>query len=608
MSFFDTLLAVNLSDGGGGGGTDSYTDLKNKPQINSVTLTGNKTTEDLIPIDDGLEFDANGKMTVSLGDGLAFNADGEIDNQTEANPESAATTELAKLKVGSVIYSVVTKAVDDLTNYYTKSDVYTKTEVNNIAQARFAVVSELPVSDIQTNVIYLVPKSSAQTNNDYDEYIYALKSTNPDTYGWEKIGDTEIDLSGYVTTSDLNTALADYTTTTDLTALLAGKQNTLTYDAQPTENSTNDVKSGGIYDFVNNRVHPHIYGVKWNWATSDSPVLTRTDNSQYFEPSPAVSNGKGSSPFDTLYPWSEMQVVEDAEAGSLVKIPKFWYKMTADSGAYTLQIADAPLNGFYVSPAHIDRGDGKGERDLIYVGRYSCDANYQSTSGSAPITNITRATARTNIHALGDTIYQYDYLTMWTIRMLYLVEYASFDSQGTIGYGCSTNGSLMNTGYTDAMQYHTGTDAASVTTYGGTQYRHIEGLWDNVSNWVDGVVFGWASTNIIMNPNNFADEGGTNIGTKIAAGGSNANYGEISEFAIASATGLDGIPYAVAKVNDNNFVKYTCDYALGKNYGVVLATGGEYSQNKQFGLFLENAWMQAYETGAVLGCRLIKLP
>lgn len=33
--------------GGGGGGTSDYTDLDNKPQINGVTLTGNKTAADL---------------------------------------------------------------------------------------------------------------------------------------------------------------------------------------------------------------------------------------------------------------------------------------------------------------------------------------------------------------------------------------------------------------------------------------------------------------------------------------------------------------------------------------------------------------------------------
>ena len=246
----DLLIELKEAIDEGGGSVESYEQLTNKPQINGTTLSGDKSTEDLIPIDKGLEFDSDGKLAVSLGNGLAFNSDGEIDNLTEANPSDSATGELSKLKVGSDIYSIVTKAVNDLANYYTKSDVYTKTEVNNIAQARFAVVAQLPTEDIQTNVIYLVPKSTAQTNNDYDEYIYALKSTNPDTYGWEKIGDTEIDLSDYVTTQALNTALANYTTTTDLTTLLAGKQNTLTFDSTPTAQSTNPVTSGGIKTYV----------------------------------------------------------------------------------------------------------------------------------------------------------------------------------------------------------------------------------------------------------------------------------------------------------------------------------------------------------------------
>ena len=53
--------------------------------------------------------------------------------------------------------------------------------------------------------------------------------------------------SGFATTSDVSTALADYTPTADLTTLLAAKQDTLTFDNAPTENSNNPVKSSGIY-------------------------------------------------------------------------------------------------------------------------------------------------------------------------------------------------------------------------------------------------------------------------------------------------------------------------------------------------------------------------
>lgn len=53
--------------------------------------------------------------------------------------------------------------------------------------------------------------------------------------------------SGFATTSDVSTALADYTKTADLTTLLAAKQDTLTFDDVPTENSNNPVKSGGVF-------------------------------------------------------------------------------------------------------------------------------------------------------------------------------------------------------------------------------------------------------------------------------------------------------------------------------------------------------------------------
>ena len=150
----------------------------------------------------------------------------------------------------------ITKAVNDLVNYYLKSETYSKTEVDGIVTAiknsRFEYVATLPTTDIKTNVIYLVPKSPSQTSNVKDEYI----NLDGTTSGWEKIGDTDIDLSGYVTTQALNTALAAYTTTDDLTTLLAGKQDTLTFDNVPTENSNNPVKSNGLY--VGNR---NIYEV-----------------------------------------------------------------------------------------------------------------------------------------------------------------------------------------------------------------------------------------------------------------------------------------------------------------------------------------------------------
>lgn len=85
-------------------------------------------------------------------------------------------------------------------------------EVNSKVNNKFIVAQTLPVSDIDEFAIYLVPKSTAQTNNIYDEYIYI--STDTPAH-WEKIGDTEIDLSGYYTSSQVDNLLDDKQDATD---------------------------------------------------------------------------------------------------------------------------------------------------------------------------------------------------------------------------------------------------------------------------------------------------------------------------------------------------------------------------------------------------------
>lgn len=68
--------------------------------------------------------------------------------------------------------------------------------VNALNSLTFAVVSVLPTTDISTRTIYLVPRTTAQTNNTFDEYMYINNQ-------WEIIGNTDVDLSGYVQDSDL---------------------------------------------------------------------------------------------------------------------------------------------------------------------------------------------------------------------------------------------------------------------------------------------------------------------------------------------------------------------------------------------------------------------
>ena len=344
-------------------------------------------------------------------------------------------------------------------------------------------------------------------------------------------------------------------------------------------------------------VIPHIYGAVWDGTSSTT--WTRTDEATTFPDSIPYMSGSSSysSPFDNLMPWSGM-VKEERTGGTMVAIPKFWYKLTQDGNSIKIQIANGNVEGFSVSPAHMDRGDGKGERDVVYVGRYHCASDYKSKTGVNPVTNITRSTARANIHNLGSTIWQLDFATMFTIWMLYIVEMCDWNSQAKIGYGGGNGSNVVQMGYTDSMPYHTGTTLSSRTTYGcSTQYRNIEGLWDNVSDWCDG---SYASNElyIILNPANFSDStNGISVGTPTTSGW-------VSALSVKEVSGA--FPLFISTGSSGSESTYITDWWSYNSSQPCLYIGGSYYHDTGSGLF-KLATAPISNTGSSFGCRLMEL-
>lgn len=105
------------------------------------------------------------------------------------------------------IIDTIDKQVEsDLLNYYTKSDTYTKLEVNNlinnVSALKMQIVDELPTENIDKSTIYLLPKTTTEgENNTYEEYIWINR--------WELIGNTAIDISNLVTYEKLQEAFND---------------------------------------------------------------------------------------------------------------------------------------------------------------------------------------------------------------------------------------------------------------------------------------------------------------------------------------------------------------------------------------------------------------
>lgn len=343
-----------------------------------------------------------------------------------------------------------------------------------------------------------------------------------------------------------------------------------------------------------------IYGVEWDWTSSGPTKGTRTDAAAGFsDPNPAVNNGTGSSPFDSLMPWAGM-VKETRTGGVMVKEPKYWFKWTKTGKKLKLQIADGPVDGFHVDPVNMDKGDGLGELDFSYIGRYHCaSGTYKSETNKAQQVSITRSAARTSIHNLGANIWQMDFAQMWYVGMLYLVEFADWNGQKTIGYGCSAAGSKENNGKTDAMQYHTGTTAANRTTYGYTQYRNIEGWWDNVYDWMDGCYYNSNGLNVILNPSKFSDNAnGTLIGSMPSSGYPN-------DMAVPTQSGFEwALRPATTGGSDSTYVP---DYWNFNASYPCLYRGGSYSRYQNHGPFCVY-YNGASGTYTDIGCRLQERP
>lgn len=361
------------------------------------------------------------------------------------------------------------------------------------------------------------------------------------------------------------------------------------------ETTEGSVEVSEYRDYPLELTYVHIYGASWDGTSTTK--WSRTDEAAEFtDPVPYVAGASSyGSPFDNLQPWAGMTVSERT-GGTMVAIPKFWYKLEQNGAGMTIQIADRAVEGYSVSPAHMDRGDGHGERDVVYIGRYHCNGTYKSGTGS-PMANMTRSSARSGIHNLGSTIWQSDFAMRFTLWLLYIVEFADWNSQAKIGYGCSPNSNTFAMGYTDSMPYHTGTNQSSRTTYGGTQYRNIEGLWDNVWDWCDGCYNNGNGLNIILNPSEFSDSGnGTAVGVP--------SNGWPSAFNVKTN---GGFPTFIPTSASGNDATYSCDGWYFSSSYPCLYVGGCCSHGSGCGLFCVDC-NAASGYGGGIGCRLQELP
>jgi len=155
---------IHAAGGGGGGGTTDYALLSNKPQINSVELSGNKSLSDL-----GL------MSSTDINTSLGLKAD-KSTTYTKTQVDSAISTAVADKADASTVNTALEGKAD-------KSTTYTKTQVDQLitsseagTDAKLALKADAATTYTKTQVDSAI--SAKADNLSFSNNMLQLKSGN----------------------------------------------------------------------------------------------------------------------------------------------------------------------------------------------------------------------------------------------------------------------------------------------------------------------------------------------------------------------------------------------------------------------------------------------
>ena len=279
-------------------------------------------------------------------------------------------------------------------------------------------------------------------------------------------------------------------------------------------------------------------GLQWVQATD---VYTR------LEASAGMSIPQTVALCNTIKPWMYMQRCNVLDSGvvaavygdrcytdtdvatmgqCMVYVPKFWYYTdhTTSPGTYNWWISDTgtdTINGsavtWKVHPAFIRNGITK---EYLLFGAYEGFINdingtlqLESKAGVRPSGDLDTVLLTGSPHATLDNFRSWahnraggvankwetaDFLLRSAVKLLYLIEYGTFNCQLTIGNGISSlvSGTVNEscyTGHTSTLGNVSGSGPTFVSeppqavAVAAVAYRGIENLWGNMGEWVDGI-------------------------------------------------------------------------------------------------------------------------
>lgn len=337
---------------------------------------------------------------------------------------------------------------------------------------------------------------------------------------------------------------------------------------------------------LRNALAPKVYGVT---GINSGTSLTRTDDA--VGKTVTLGTSEITSDFDSCYPWCGMREVRDEFGNVFIQIPKFYSKKTLTSWQISMQ----KLEGF--TTLFLD-GNGN-EIDYVLVGKYKAsidDGKLKSVSGVSPAVSQTMDTFRGYAQANGSGYQITDYAIRSIIEILFVIEFATTDSQSIMRGLCDVSAS-HTTGGTDDVTTVTG--QPTDRTNGGYQckYRGIEDLWGNVWEFVDGISFNDADVYLSMTPSDYSAGKITNTYTKVGTRATESGNPQT-----ITPTNKYPLMGYITAVGTSNYGDYSW-YASG---GQILLVGGLWGSGSSAGLFcLYGDYGASYAHG-LIGSRLCK--
>lgn len=348
------------------------------------------------------------------------------------------------------------------------------------------------------------------------------------------------------------------------------------------------------------------YSVEWDYSQS-ATTLTRIGLSSGFSnPAPATSlTATGSSPFDNVMPWSGMKryniingevAYSEDDAGfsmtdydTVVYIPAFYYAAYKDvaNSKWRWSISPVEKEGYALHP-----GSGR------YIGRYHTSGDSTavfSKSGVQPLVSTSRINFRSYSHNKGENWWMLDIATWSALQILFLVEFANFNSQSLLGKGYGSSSQAV--GSTDGAIYHT-YNGGNITN----QYRWVEHPFGRCYDYADGFISS-AKVCYLGTDNSTFTDATTNLKT------SDITLPRINAY-ITGFGYSDKFPWAFLPdaATGGSASLYVTDRVYSNNGEFALSVGGTFYNDDVYGMFYFNAANIASNTNTNIGSRLIYIP